>query len=119
MVAPGARRTDARTQLRIALELFERLNAEPWVVRARTELRATGETDSVRARSADPLRRLTPQEVHVVRLAAQGLSNRAIGARLFLSPRTVGYHLYKAYPKLDVANRAQLTQLLAQNRSND
>ncbi|MEV4262455.1 AAA family ATPase [Kribbella sp. NPDC049584] len=115
----GRRRTDARTQLRAALELFERLNAKPWVIRARTELRASGETESVRTRSADPLRRLTSQEVQVVRLAAQGLSNRAIGARLFLSPRTIGYHLYKAYPKLNVANRAQLTQLLAQNRSND
>jgi DNA-binding CsgD family transcriptional regulator len=113
------RRTDARTQLRAALELFERLDARAWVERARTELRASGETESVPAQSADPLRRLTPQEAQVARLAAQGLSNRAIGARLFLSPRTVGYHLYKAYPKLDVANRAQLTQLLTQNRSID
>jgi DNA-binding CsgD family transcriptional regulator len=113
------RRADATTQLRVARELFDRLNVRPWADRAATELRAAGDTEGVPARSTDPLRSLTAQELQVVRLAAQGLSNRAIGARLFLSPRTVGYHLYKAYPKLGVANRAQLTQLLAQYRSID
>ncbi|MFI6833617.1 ATP-binding protein [Kribbella sp. NPDC050241] len=109
------RRSDARGHLRAALELFDLLDARPWAGRARTELRAAGEAESVPAPRIDPLRRLTPQELQVARLAAQGLSNPAIGARLFLSPRTVAYHLYKAYPKLGVANRAQLTLLLAQN----
>jgi DNA-binding NarL/FixJ family response regulator len=59
----------------------------------------------------DQLAELTPQELQVVRLAAAGLSNRDIGAQLFLSPRTVGYHLYKAFPKLGVASRAQLVRL--------
>jgi DNA-binding NarL/FixJ family response regulator len=59
----------------------------------------------------DPLGALTPQELQVVRLAAEGLSNRDIGAQLFLSPRTVGYHLYKAYPKLGVASRVELGKL--------
>jgi DNA-binding NarL/FixJ family response regulator len=54
---------------------------------------------------------LTPQELQVVRLAASGMSNRDIGAQLFLSPRTVGYHLYKAFPKLGVADRHQLAEL--------
>ena len=59
----------------------------------------------------DPLSALTPQELQVVRLAAAGLSNRDIGAQLFLSPRTVGYHLYKAYPKLGVSSRVELGRL--------
>jgi DNA-binding CsgD family transcriptional regulator len=58
------------------------------------------------------LGQLTPQELQIVRLAAQGLSNRDIAAQLFLSPRTVGYHLYKAYPKLGVAARSELPDLL-------
>jgi DNA-binding NarL/FixJ family response regulator len=88
---------------------FAELGAMPWAERARAELRATGETRSpLPAVDADPLAELTPQELQVVRLAASGLSNRDIGARLFLSPRTVGYHLYKAFPKLGVASRAQL-----------
>ncbi|QFZ17038.1 AAA family ATPase [Saccharothrix syringae] len=103
------RRADARTPLRAALEVFERLGATPWANRARTELRATGESRAVPG--PDPLSALTPQELQVVRLAAEGLSNRDIGAQLFLSPRTVGHHLYKAYPKLGVASRAELTRL--------
>jgi DNA-binding CsgD family transcriptional regulator len=105
------RRSEARTQLRAALEALERVGARPWVDRARNELRATGETVTTREGSADLLDRLTPQELQVVRMAATGLSNRAIGARLFLSPRTVGYHLYKAYPKLGVASRGELARL--------
>ncbi|WP_433269201.1 ATP-binding protein [Actinosynnema sp. CS-041913] len=103
------RRNDARTHLRSALDAFDRLGATPWATRARTELRATGES---RAQPGpDPLSTLTPQELQVVRLAAGGLSNRDIGAQLFLSPRTVGYHLYKAYPKLGVASRVELGRL--------
>ncbi|MCE6993361.1 AAA family ATPase [Saccharothrix sp. S26] len=103
------RRADARPHLRSALAEFERLGATPWASRARTELRATGESRS--APGPDPLGTLTPQELQVVRLAAEGLSNRDIGAQLFLSPRTVGYHLYKAYPKLGVASRVELAKL--------
>ncbi|MEU5882790.1 AAA family ATPase [Spirillospora sp. NPDC047279] len=111
-------RGDARTPLRSALEIFERLGAVPWAERARGELRATGETRPVRdahaARgAADRLSLLTPQELQVVRLAATGLTNRDIGAQLFLSPRTVGYHLYNAYPKLGVASRGELARLEA------
>ncbi|NUS64047.1 MAG: helix-turn-helix transcriptional regulator, partial [Saccharothrix sp.] len=103
------RKADARTHLRAALDLFERLGATPWAARARTELRATGESRP--APGPDPLSALTPQELQVVRLAADGLSNRDIGAQLFLSPRTVGYHLYKAYPKLGVTSRIELSKL--------
>ncbi|MGI5325277.1 helix-turn-helix transcriptional regulator [Actinomadura nitritigenes] len=108
------RRNDARAQFHSALEAFERLDAAPWAERVRTELRAAGE--SLAAAGADAGRddlaaRLTPQELQVVRLAAAGLSNREIGAQLFLSPRTVGYHLYKAYPKLGVASRGELPHL--------
>ncbi|MEJ3656081.1 AAA family ATPase [Actinomycetes bacterium KLBMP 9759] len=103
------RRSAARAPLRAALETFERLGAAPWAARARSELRATGETRSA-GPSGGPAD-LTPQELQVVRLAAEGLTNRDIGAQLFLSPRTVGYHLHKAFPKLGVASRAQLATL--------
>jgi DNA-binding CsgD family transcriptional regulator len=103
------RKADARTHLRSASDLFERLGATPWANRARTELRATGESRAVPG--PDPMGTLTPQELQVVRLAAEGLTNRDIGAQLFLSPRTVGYHLYKAYPKLGVTSRAGLGRL--------
>ncbi|MFF5205087.1 helix-turn-helix transcriptional regulator [Streptosporangium sp. NPDC000396] len=101
------RKADARTQLRAALETFERLTATPWADRARAELNATGSAAPT-APAPGVLARLTPQELQIVRLAAQGLSNRDIAAQLFLSPRTVGYHLYKAYPKLGVASRGEL-----------
>ncbi|MGH3622241.1 MAG: helix-turn-helix transcriptional regulator [Sciscionella sp.] len=103
--------TDARQQLRSACEIFERLGAAPWTDRARTELRATGERRPAQDPVSDLLNRLTPQELQVVRLAAKGLSNRDIGAQMFLSPRTVGYHLYKAYPKLGVTSRSELAAL--------
>ncbi|CCH28460.1 AAA family ATPase [Actinosynnema sp. NPDC047251] len=103
------RRGDARAHLRSALDAFDRLGAAPWAARARTELRATGESHT--QPGPDPLSALTPQELQVVRMAAEGLSNRDIGAQLFLSPRTVGYHLYKAYPKLGVASRVELGRL--------
>ncbi|MEV2277658.1 LuxR family transcriptional regulator [Nocardiopsis sp. NPDC049922] len=109
------RMTEARRHLRTASEDFLRWRAEPWAARARAELRATGEiraTDPLARDGAEELLdRLTPQELQVVRLAATGLSNREIGARLFLSPRTVGHHLYKAYPKLGVASRTELGAL--------
>lgn len=64
------------------------------------------------AAPAGPLAGLTPQEEQIARLAAKGLSNREIAAQLFLSPRTVGHHLYKAYPKLGIASRAELAELV-------
>ncbi len=100
------RKADARIQLRAALDYFERSNATPWAEQARAKLGATGATTPRPDRTGLP--RLTPQELQVARLAAQGLSNRDIAAQLFLSPRTVGYHLYKAYPKLGVTSRGQL-----------
>jgi DNA-binding CsgD family transcriptional regulator len=109
------RLTDARIQLRAALDIFERLGTHPWADRARRELRAAGESVATDARIPDGFDRLTPQELQIVRLAAAGLSNRAIGAQLFLSPRTIGYHLYKAYPKLGVASRGELARLSSFN----
>jgi DNA-binding CsgD family transcriptional regulator len=105
------RRADARAQLAAAATTFERLSAAPWAQRARDELRAAGQRSLPRPAEADPVSRLTPQELHIVRLAAAGASNRDIAAQLFLSPRTVGYHLYKAYPKLGVSSRTELNRL--------
>jgi len=100
------RKAEARTQLRAAADYLDRTGAAPWAEQARAELSATGVTTPQRGRAGLP--RLTPQELQVARLAAQGLSNRDIAAQLFLSPRTVGYHLYKAYPKLGVTSRSEL-----------
>jgi ATP/maltotriose-dependent transcriptional regulator MalT len=104
------RPTSARTQLADALATFERIAAHGWRQRVRAELTALG--DPLPDPRADAgAGRLTPQELQVVRRAALGQSNREIAAELFLSPRTVGHHLYKAYPKLGVSRRAQLAQL--------
>ncbi|MFI6290388.1 ATP-binding protein [Nonomuraea sp. NPDC050790] len=105
------RRTDARAQLEAAMETFDRLGAAPWSARAAAELRACGVPLPDRARAGDRLDVLTPQELQVVRLAVTGASNREIGAQLFLSPRTVASHLYKAFPKLGVASRAELARI--------
>ncbi|WP_194819470.1 AAA family ATPase [Nocardia sp. XZ_19_385] len=104
------RKVDARNQLQPALETFDRLDATPWADRARTELAALGVGATARP-AAGVLAALTPQELQIVRLAAQGMSNRDIAAQLFLSPRTVGHHLYKAYPKLGVVSRGELAAL--------
>ena len=103
------RKSDARIQLGAALEIFQRLGAAPWADRASGEITATGAT----ARPARPGQAgsLTPQELQIIRLAARGLSNKDIAAQLFLSPRTVGHHLYKAYPKLGVMSRGELHDL--------
>jgi DNA-binding CsgD family transcriptional regulator len=103
------RRTDSRVQLRAALEVFEEFQAEPWAERARTELLATGET--ARKRNPSTIDQLTPQELQISRLIAQGLKNKEVAARLYLSPRTIDYHLRKVYVKLGVTSRFQLTQL--------
>nr|WP_153426475.1 LuxR family transcriptional regulator [Streptomyces alkaliphilus] len=106
------RRNEAREMLRSALTTFERLRAEPWTRRARAELQALGDRLVTARMSADNLiDRLTPQELKVVRLAKEGSSSREIAAQLFLSPRTVEHHLYKAYPKLGVGSRQELLLL--------
>lgn len=107
------RKTDARAQLRAAQEAFDRLGATPWADRARTELTATGLPGAAAAqeKATGVLALLTPQELQIVRLAAQGLANKDIAAQLFLSPRTVGHHLYKAYPKLGILSRGELDSL--------
>ncbi|WP_067834084.1 helix-turn-helix transcriptional regulator [Nocardia lijiangensis] len=107
------RRVDARPQLQAAMETFDRLGAAVWSDRAAAELRATGHTVPNHSRVSDPLIVLTPQELQVVRLAVTGASNRQIGAQLFLSPRTVAYHLYKAFPKLGITSRAELARLVS------
>ncbi|MFI6318883.1 AAA family ATPase [Nonomuraea sp. NPDC050556] len=107
----GRRRAEARPHLRAALDTFLRLGAAPWAERASSELRATGETPQAPERAPDLLAQLTPQELQVVRLAAAGMSNRDIGAQMFLSPRTVSHHLYKAYPKLGIASRHELARM--------
>lgn len=99
----------ARRTLTEALGAFETLGAATWAERARTELRAAGKpTRADRAAVAA----LTPQERQIAELAATGLSNREIGARLHLSPRTVGAHLYKIFPKLGITSRASLRDAL-------
>ncbi|MEP9364135.1 LuxR C-terminal-related transcriptional regulator [Nocardioides sp. CN2-186] len=102
--------SDSRAPLLEALVAFERLGATAWADQARGELRATGER-RVR-RDLGDAETLTAQELQIVQMAAQGLSNREIGQRLFLSHRTIGSHLYRAFPKLGVAARSQLRDVL-------
>jgi DNA-binding CsgD family transcriptional regulator len=104
------RRVDARKQLRAAHGFFDRIGAEGFAGRAGRELLATGET--VRRRTAETGSALTAQEVVIARLAREGLSNPEIGARLFISARTVKYHLGKVFTKLDISSRAQLHRVL-------
>jgi DNA-binding CsgD family transcriptional regulator len=103
---------DARMQLRMARDIFDVLGALPWSERARRELRAAGEASRPRAQRV--LDTLTPQELQIAELAASGLSNKDIGARLYLSHRTIGYHLYQVYPKLGVTSRSGLRRVLSQ-----
>jgi DNA-binding CsgD family transcriptional regulator len=104
------RRLDAREQLRTAHEMFSAMGMEAFAERAARELLATGET--ARKRVAETRDQLTPQEAQIARLAGDGLSNPEIGARLFISPRTVEYHLHKVFTKLDISARSQLVQAL-------
>ncbi|MEV0736535.1 AAA family ATPase [Streptomyces sp. NPDC050549] len=101
---------EARAQLTVVLEAATRLGARHLAESARGELRASGVAEA--PASTDPLVELTAQQRQIVRLAADGLSNREIGEQLFLSPRTVGSHLYNVYPKLGVSSRHQLRDLL-------
>jgi DNA-binding CsgD family transcriptional regulator len=106
------RRVDARKQLRAALKAFDQLGAAPWAERALTELQATGETARVRD---DSYRlQLTPQELQVALILAEGTTTREAAARLYLSPKTIEYHLRHVYDKLEIRSREELrTALLA------
>jgi ATP/maltotriose-dependent transcriptional regulator MalT len=104
------RRLDAREQLHTAFEMFIAMGIEAFAGRAERELLATGER--VRKRSVDTREELTVQESQVARLACAGLSNPAIGERLFISQHTVAYHLRKVFNKLDITSRSQLERAL-------
>jgi DNA-binding CsgD family transcriptional regulator len=106
----AGRRRDARGRLRVALDAFDRLGASPWAERARSELAATGET--ARRRDASTLDELTPQELKVSLLLAEGKTTREAAAALFLSPKTIEYHLRSAYRKLGVNSRGELAEAL-------
>jgi DNA-binding CsgD family transcriptional regulator len=101
-------RQQARRHLRAALELFRQLGATPWEERTAAELRATGET--TRKRDPSTLDQLTPQELQIAALVSQGLTNREIAGQLFLSPRTIDYHLRKVFSKLGIASRTELAR---------
>jgi DNA-binding CsgD family transcriptional regulator len=103
------RRADSRVQFRAALDAFASLGAAPWEERARAELRASGET--ARRRVDDARGQLTPQELHIARLVASGLSNKEIAAHLYLSPRTIDSHLRNVFSKLAISSRTQLARL--------
>jgi DNA-binding NarL/FixJ family response regulator len=105
-----SRRVEARERLRTAHELFDAIGMAAFAERARRELRATGET--ARKRTAGTHDELTAQEALIAGLARDGLSNPEIGARLFISARTVKYHLGKVFTKLDISSRAQLDRAL-------
>ncbi|WP_328499950.1 AAA family ATPase [Streptomyces sp. NBC_00457] len=105
------RNVDARNPLRSAREGFERVGAHPWAEMAREQLRAAGEASG--RRHANTSEQLSAQEMQIAVLASQGLSNREIGQRLFISHRTVGAHLYRIYPRLDINSRGKLAAALA------
>jgi DNA-binding NarL/FixJ family response regulator len=111
------RRVDAREQLRTAHEMFASMGAEAFADRARRELLATGET--VRKHTVETCGDLTAQEAQIARLARDGLSNPEIGTRLFLSPRTVQYHLRRVFLKLGVSSRNQLARVLPSDATSD
>ncbi len=104
------RRVDAREQLLTAHEMFASIGMEAFAERARRELLATGER--VRKRSVETLDELTPQELQIARLAADGRTNQEIGAELFLSSRTVEWHLRKVFAKIGVGSRRELRTAL-------
>ncbi|MFJ9707067.1 ATP-binding protein [Streptomyces sp. NPDC101234] len=105
------RNVDARQPLRLARDEFDRVGAQPWAEMAREQLRATGESSG--RRRANSGEQLSAQEMQIAVLASQGLSNREIGQRLFISHRTVGAHLYRIYPRLGVTGRGKLAAALA------
>ncbi len=105
------RRADARTPLRQALAVFEELGALDWAARARSELRAAGGMAPARARRE--LEALTPHEIQVARLVAEGRTNREVAAALFLAPKTIEHHLSAIFRKLDVKRRTELARVFA------
>jgi DNA-binding CsgD family transcriptional regulator len=107
------RRRDARLHLRAAHEAFSSVDAGPWAERAAVELRATGE--SVGPRSPDRRSQLSPQELEIARAVGEGKTNKEIAAQLYLSPKTIEYHLANAYRKLDIHSRAELTRIVTAN----
>jgi DNA-binding CsgD family transcriptional regulator len=106
----AGQRTDARARLRAALAVFDELGAAPWAERARVELRASGE--SLRQRDPGAAEQLTPQELQVALLVADGATNAEAAARLFLTRKTVEFHLTRIYRKLRVRSRAELARSL-------
>jgi DNA-binding CsgD family transcriptional regulator len=107
------RPSDARAHLRVALTVFERFGADLFAERARGELRATGET--TRKRDVSTLDQLTPQELQIARFVSEGATNREVASRLFLSPRTVEYHLRKVFMKLGISSRGELARMLPED----
>ena len=105
------RRVDARDQLRTALDMFETIGMDGFSERARRELQATGER--VRKRTVETREDLTAQEAQIARLARDGVANAEIGGRLFISRRTVEYHLGKVFTKLGISSRHELDRVLA------
>jgi len=105
------RALESRDHLRIARDTFDALGAIPWSERARRELRAAGEVS--RRRDPDARDQLTPHELQIAQLAAEGLTNREIGQRLYLSHRTVSSHLHRIFPKLGVASRSELRTVVS------
>jgi DNA-binding CsgD family transcriptional regulator/tetratricopeptide (TPR) repeat protein len=103
--------SESRPHLRTARDTFEALGVHVWADKARAELRAAGERAAEPTKAPRPS--LSPQELQIAQMAASGLSNREIGARLFLSHRTVGAHLYRVFPKVGIASRSELSAALA------
>jgi DNA-binding CsgD family transcriptional regulator len=110
----AGRRIDAREQLRAAIEMFDALGAAPWADLSRTELEATGET--ARRRDASTLDDLTPQELQIALLLVEGRTTRQVAAALFLSPKTIEYHLRNLYRKLGIHSRTELTEAVSRPR---
>ncbi len=104
------RRADARAELRLAHQMFQTMGADGFAERARAELEATGER--ARKRSVETVNVLTPQEAHIARLVADHATNREIGAQLFISARTVEYHLHNIFQKLQITSRRELAKAL-------
>src|SRR5262249_21270969 len=102
------RRAASRAQLHQALEIFDEIHAAPWAARARSELLATGET--ARKRDSSTVDQLTAQELQICRFVTEGLKNKEIAMRLFLSPRTIDAHLRQVFAKLGITSRIQLAQ---------
>jgi len=110
----AGRRADARAPLRKAISTFDRLGAQPWAERARMELRASGETLRGAPEAAE---RLTPQELQVAVVVSRGATNREAAAELFLSPKTIDFHLSRIYRKLGIRSRTQLVSALAADQA--